>query len=387
MAIFSIPFVESVFAGIVASAIYGGGLELIGLSKYNKPIELLLKRAFSKAVKKYFSKHLEIADQYEIKHSREYIKYLKDNVFNFGVDVKEGNIQHEILSLFEKEIHKNPLLRWWITYNQNKYTHEKLNQIIELVNNHIFIIQKDFKDVKVGIHRIGAALGVKELVISNDILSDYPNIISSHIARRENIIRELIDIMQNRPCIVITGTKRIGKTTLLYLLEANLKALGQLHKAIFVNNDYCKDVLISSLLSSYNLDNITHIIIDGISFSTSDTDNINWGFIKELTDKGINVIISSYDNIPRSFLTVNVDFAQEYNIPNLEQLDIESILPSYNAPNNLGKLIYSFTNGHPILVNALLLYLQKQDWCVYNTSPTLDSILLINKIYPSPCVG
>lgn len=359
-------FLESLLASLAASLIFGVGTESVKIWHTNKSVEYFLHKAFNKAVRKYSKNNQGVIDY----HGREYSKYysaLKDSLFVNGFDFKNKG-QKDLLTLFEKEVQRNPILRWWLSFEYKKHNTSQLNDVLSKLDHIITASDKanvQLEGIRDVVDKIGRQVGLPAVISFTTSQSNDVDLIFNHISKRERVTNDIQDKLKEKNCVVLSGTKSIGKTTVIKLLAQQLAP----SKTIRIDCEYKENIDLQVILSQHNkISRGTYVLIDSILLGANDITVRNFEFISQICKKGAYVIIASYNQIPREFLSINLDFACEVDVPSLTEDEIEEILKTYNAPTNLKKTIYLFSSGHPIIVNALCFYLQKNDWAINDST-------------------
>lgn len=358
-------FLESVLASIAASLIFGAGTESVKIWHSNKSLDYFLHKAFNNAVRKY-SKNQGIIDY----HGREYAKYysaLKASLFVNGFDFNNKG-QKELLDFFEKEVKRNPILRWWLSFEYKKHNTSQLNELLSKLDQLITVSDKanvQLEGIRDIVDKIGKQVGLPDVISFTISQSSGEDLIFEHLSKRSGFTNVIHAKLREKNCLVLCGTKSIGKTTLLKLLRQQLNQFN----IIGIDCEYQDKIDLRAVLSQYNeIGEGVCVLIDSLPLHANDITNKNFEFISQICKKGANVIIASYNRIPREFISVNLDFACEIDIPPLTEDEIIEILNTYNAPLELGRTLYLFSSGHPVVVNALCFYLQKNNWIINDST-------------------
>lgn len=359
-------FLESVLASLTASLIFEVGTESVKIWHANKSIEYFLRKAFNKAVRKYSKKNQGAIDY----HGREHNKYysaLKGSLFVNGFDFKKKG-QKELLTLFEKEVQRNPILKWWLSFEYKKHNTSQLNDILIKLDHIITVGDKanvQLEGIREVVDKIGRQVGLPDVISFTTSQSNGEDLIFNHISKRVGVIHTIQEKLKEKNCIVLFGTKSIGKTTVIKLLLQELPT----SEIIRIDCEYRENIDLQAILSQHNkISKGTYVLIDSMLLGANDITIKNFEYISQICKKGANVIIASYNQIPREFLPISLDFTCEIDIPLLTENEIEEVLTTYNAPTNLKRTIYLFSSGHPIIVNALCLYLQKNNWAINDST-------------------
>lgn len=358
-------FIESVFASLIASIIFEGSTKSISIWQSNMLIDYWLNKCFKKAIKRYCI-NSDIASKIELK-SNEYNDHLRKELFNYKIDFTTNTEQRKLLQLFEEEATKHFILKFWVIIQQNKCTKTQLNEVLLKIDALIcsnIKLSEDVSVIKKLSNSIGKKLGVEILEFTNEGCVLMPDKISLHIANRTELINTIIEESGKGKCILLNGSKSIGKSTLLTLIYHRLQ--NENIECKFLNFDYRVNSDIKQALIDVNLSNCKYILIDSIDLSQGNILDKNIAYIHDLIKKGVNIIISSYQNIPAAFTTVNTDKFLEMVVPPFALNDITEIINSYQGNPTLSQTVYLYSNGHPVVVKALCLFLKQHNWSINN---------------------
>lgn len=358
-------FIESVFASLIASIIFEGSTKSISIWQSNMPIDYWLNKCFKKAVKRYCI-NSDIASKIELK-SNEYNDHLRKELFDHKIDFTTNVEQRKLLQLFEEEVATHFVLRFWVIIQQNKCTKTQLNEVLLKIDALIYSnikLSEEVSVIKKLTNNIGKKLGVELLEFTNEGCIPYTYETSLHVANRAELINTILEESGKGKCILLKGTKSIGKSTLLTLIYKRLQ--NEKVECKFLHFDYRVNSDIKHALSDVNLSNCKYILIDSIDLSQGNILDKNIAYIYDLIKKGFNIIISSYQNIPTAFTTVNTDKILEMVVPPFNLEDITETINTYQGNPTLSQTVYLYSNGHPVLVKALCLFLEQYNWSINN---------------------
>lgn len=211
-----------------------------------------------------------------------------------------------------------------------------------------------------------------DLILSKDSIP----ILSSHISKREETIKELIQSC-NKKWLAIYGLFDTGKTQLAILITDFLKL-----NTYWIN---CKEVgsqvFIQKILTAFETTNEFELFLkiselksnskklivldDLIEFGQNDkVDNFFINFIKACLNSDFQIITTSNYKIHNSIKSIHSDIICEQEIKLLNELETLEVINSYPESTDFEfkHIIHTITKGYPIYTQVICRYLDEKKW-------------------------
>lgn len=353
-------FLESIFASLVASCIFGGTAKLIELIQTNKSFEKKLKDAFTRAVHKYFKDELQQekviyhdADKYILKFKQE---------LNGEANIVESEKYRGLYSCFEREIYRTPSL-WFPCILFQLKTGRKLmmqykDEIIGVINSKSNEIIERVKGIEEQLTQFVnfATLPVFSVNTSSNIVKN-DLLLPEHISKRANLVKQLCANFEHVKILIIYGATQCGKSTLAKLIALHITP--QYESCVIDCSDapsfqYIKftlqQCLESDSLSCVVIDNVAREYVSHVMQLLSIASN----------PKRYIITTPEYLDIPS--LSSSESVLLQYEVPALTDSEVSEIIQTFHPNNDIEHIVSLCASHHPILVQYVCLYLQSCNW-------------------------
>lgn len=190
------------------------------------------------------------------------------------------------------------------------------------------------------------------------------------LVNRDTLIAKLCDSLEEHKCLILNGDILIGKTILAELIGLAKPDYNPLIFRLSYDNSINPSAHISFIAKQ---DRCKLLIIDGFPEYRIETTEHTCQIIQNAIGKGIKVLLTA-----RSFNTLIANKYRflQYTVPAISDKELQKSFPQ--CTEELSKLIISISEGYPMLVNLLLLYLEVNNWNL--SKPQLvDFISIPNK--------
>lgn len=188
--------------------------------------------------------------------------------------------------------------------------------------------------------------------------------------KRDKLILEISALLDEQKCLILNGDILIGKTILAELIGLAKPDYNPLILRLSYDNSRNPSALIPFIAKQ---DRCKLLIIDGFpEYGIEITEHI-CQTIQNAIRMGVQVLITA-----RSFNTLiasKYHFLQ-YTVPTITDEELQKSYPQ--CVEVLSKLIISISGGYPMLVNLLLLYLEVNNWELFEQQ-LVDFISIPNK--------
>lgn len=344
-----------ILGSIIATVITGAPVGLYRYIQKNKPIEEQLRKAFDKAVRRYFKDELQ--QEKVIYHDSDYyIALLKDELAGKHIDF-ESEKYKKLYSYFYEEINKEPALAHFVENAKQDLTVELIKSSAQEVQDALGgyaqqIIRKE-DELK---ETLGQLFNLAELpsygVGYIDETKDTKPLIElpEHTSKRAELTGKLSAQIDSYKIVILYGTKQIGKST-----EAKLIAREYDSKIV-----ECRDV------SSFQF--IKFAIQANVDATLIVLDNVLSKYVEQTIE-----LISTYD-LPNSYIITTDEAVDEslfnfkaqsiyqHEIPLLSEKECAEIIESYHPADDIQPIVSVCANQHPVLVQMTCQYLQLKNW-------------------------
>ncbi|MFY0578890.1 hypothetical protein ACN28S_35635 [Cystobacter fuscus] len=196
------------------------------------------------------------------------------------------------------------------------------------------------------------------------------------IIRRTELVKSLQADLDIASILVLSGQASIGKTQLARLLIEPEKTLWL---ALRHKKPEESVALFETAQSVAHANHKTHIVLDDLPrLSSGDQLTTHMLHLASSAPQKVKLIATISAPLP---LTLKEDtptgFLIERPVPLLQPDEIRELLLAHKAPENILEptaiqVVQEATTGHPMLVRALIRYLQKQGWLL--TTETLQAV-------------
>lgn len=368
-----LSFLAPIFQGIVASAIFESGMAGISSLRNRVTLEKRYKRAFEKAVCRYFAE-----PEYAARSVRgDYPKYLESlkKDLSYVNDLRlENGVYKKLLEYFKEEVCKDPILRAWVIYQVLVTSSEKLSQMQDEQHRVLEELKKVRQEQSSGLATINETLQeilqnvssrIPELQNVAILPLQYPvapdvDLKSLHISSRTKLVDLCVAACKEGKVVILYGGIKIGKSTLTELIRRRLS-----------------NVLVYEDIPNVNLDNVVRFICQNNSQSCAS-------------------IITTQVPLNTNVSLVDTSRIVQIEVPLLNDEEISELIDTYSPSKDYTSFIKAHTCGHPVLVKTLCAYFSSCNWIVDETvfakmlNYSFDSQLsrslaeLLQRIIPNP---
>ena len=332
-------FLNSILQGILVSALYESGQDLVSQMTGKKSIEGRYKKAFENAICRFYAdpKYAGNEARKEYEYYREALKH--DCEANDLLEEESGRYK-KLLDLFKEEAYKDKHLQRWTWFRILCTSSNKLNQIRADQQTIIKELVDSRKENKCGFESVSRSLA--ELVKNVSALQTMPNVSvipsdlsiakcvdknNSHLCLRSNLVTRCVNIIKGGKVLVLYGSVRVGKGT-----------LAEMVISYFPEGRVIKNV------PSADLDLAVRVCV---------RERQEGKVIILTTEAPLCVNMALYSGL-----------VEQVNVPLLTEEETRELINTYSPPKDYSRFIYAHSSGHPVLVKALCTYLSSCNWVV-----------------------
>lgn len=368
-----LSFLAPIFQGIVTSAIFELGMAGISSLRNRVTLEKRYKRAFEKAICRYFAEPEYAARSVRGNYSK-YLESLKKDLSDVNDLRLENGVYKKLLEYFKEEVCKDPILRAWVNYQLLVTSSEKLSKMQDEQHRVLEELKKVRKEQSVGLACINETLqeilqnvspcvpelqNVAVLPLQNPFAPDV-DLKTLHISSRPKLVEQCVAACKEGKVVILYGGVKIGKSTLAELIRR------------------CQsNVLIYEDIPDVNLDNLVR-------------------FSCQKNSRSRATIITTQVPLNTNVSFVDTSRIVQIEVPLLNDEEIAELIDTYSPSRDYTRFIKARTCGHPVLVKTLCSYLSSCNWIVDETvfakmlNYSFDSQLsrslaeLLQRIIPNP---
>ena len=352
---------ESIFASIVASCIYGGTAKLIELIQANKSFDKQLKDAFARAVHKYFKDELQ-RDKVIYHDADKYILRFKQEL-NGEANIASSEKYQGLYKYFEREIFTTPSLWSPCVYFQLKtgrklmlqYKDEiigvidsKSNEIIERVQGIEEQLSQFVNFATLPVFSVNSNLDH----VRNDLL------LPEHISMRANLVKQLSANFEHIKVLLIHGATQCGKSTLAKLIALHITPKNK-SCVIDCSNAPSFQYIKFTLQQRMELDASTCVVIDNLAkeYVSRVLDLLSGASYKERF-----IITTPEEYLDKLSTSSSKSVLLQYEVPELTDIEVSEIIHTYHPIGDIAPIVALCACHHPRLVQYVCLYLQSNNW-------------------------
>lgn len=183
----------------------------------------------------------------------------------------------------------------------------------------------------------------------------------SHISKREDTIKDIIDTLKDNKWLAISGTIYSGKTELLKLIN---RAIADT-KTIFIKiqTDEPEESIIQRIQTALNGYNRDFLILDNLPQLGKDSRLLTL-LTQIIEQTSIKIISGSRFLLPSKTKTYSSIIP--ITIPDFTIEELKEIIESYDQPKEIidryALFILAISNGNPAIISALCAFFQEKKW-------------------------
>ena len=350
----TIAVLKAIAESLAASCIYGGVSKICDVIKANKPLDKQLRRAFEKAVCRYFQDELQ--QEKVIYHDTDYyIELLKKDLDGQPIDLDSEKYK-KLYDYFYEEIMKNPALSDFAEIKKLNITQELIRENSEeikgiVVNYGEKILSHEAKSFEL-ITRLYNIAELPTFTLSNDSEGYGTSLeLPEHVTMRKELTDHLCAQLENNKVLLLYGTKQIGKSIEAIIVAKRYNG-AKIDCSVAPNFQFIK-----ATLQAYR--DVPIVVLDNLA--TEYVENTIQLIATDTSER--RYIITTDEAFDISVINFNPPTIYQKEIELLNEDECAELIMSYHPSDEiLTPIVALCSNRHPALVQRVCEYLRAKNW-------------------------